>query len=217
MSTYITLTSPQIENRETRWDDVISSLNGSKGNFIVTSDNGAEGSDPMAIALMRAWFPFSGYNRDLDTLGERGSYVYIGPEFANAASSPGDWFKFTAGEGGLRVPLIVAVPGMKSSRVDRGLSYATDVTATIYDYANSAPIAPGEMSGRSLRPVLEGRVEAIRNEKDTVGLEAAGHSALFQGDYKLTRIYPPHGDKKWRLYDIAVDPGETNLQPPQRD
>ena len=28
----------QIENRETRWDAVISSLNGSKGNFIVTSD-----------------------------------------------------------------------------------------------------------------------------------------------------------------------------------
>jgi arylsulfatase/uncharacterized sulfatase len=53
-------------------------------------------------------------------------------------------------------------------------------------------------------------IEAIRHEKDTVGLEAAGHSALFQGDYKLTRIYPPHGDKKWRLYDIAIDPGETN-------
>jgi arylsulfatase/uncharacterized sulfatase len=204
--------------------------------IIVTSDNGAEGSDPLALALMRAWLPFSGYDRNLDTLGERGSYVFIGPEFANAAAAPGAWFKFTSAEGGLRVPLIVSAPGMDSTRVEHGLAYITDIPATIYDYATSrastasAPPSaqasaranphelvpdlngmpsPTHMTGRSLRPVLEGTASAIRSPSDIVGMEAAGHSALFQGDYKLTRIYPPRGDKKWRLYDIQTDPGET--------
>lgn len=177
--------------------------------FIVTSDNGAEGSDPLESAIMKIWFPFSGYNRHLDRLGERGSYVFIGPEFANAASAPGPWFKFTAAEGGLRVPLIMTQPGMTGQRVERGLSYVTDVAATIYDFASSAPAAPGEMTGRSLRPILDTETHTVRNKNDIIGLEAAGHGALFQGDYKLTRINPPLGDRKWRLYDISVDPGET--------
>jgi arylsulfatase/uncharacterized sulfatase len=65
------------------------------------------------------------------------------------------------------------------------------------------------MTGLSLRPVLEDMSPAIRLPSDVVGLEAAGHSALFQGRSKLTRIDPPHGDKKWRLYDLLADPGET--------
>ena len=68
--------------------------------FIVTSDNGPEGTDPFALAPMRWWLPTSGYTRDVATLGERGSYNYIGPEFANAAAAPGAWFKFTSAEGG---------------------------------------------------------------------------------------------------------------------
>jgi arylsulfatase A-like enzyme len=178
--------------------------------FIVTSDNGAEGSDPLASRIMRMWLPRSGYNRDLETLGERGSYVFIGPEFANAASAPGAWFKFTSAEGGLRVPLIMTMPGMKSRRVEHGLSYVTDIAATIFDFAASGPPAPGEMTGRSLRPVLDGATHAVYAENDIIGQEAAGHSALFRGDYKITRVNPPHGDRQWRLYELATDPGETH-------
>jgi arylsulfatase A-like enzyme len=178
--------------------------------FIVTSDNGAEGSDPLALGLMRMWLPVSGYNRNLETLGERGSYVYIGPEFANAASSPGAWFKFTSAEGGLRVPLIMTIPGMKGPRVEHGLSYVTDITATILDFAAASPPAPGEMMGRSLRPILDGETHMVYGEDDVIGQEAAGHSALFQGHYKITRINPPIGDRQWRLYDLSIDPGETH-------
>lgn len=177
--------------------------------FIVTSDNGAEGSDPMALGAMRLWLPSSGYTREVENLGERGSYSYIGPEFANAASSPGAWFKFNSTEGGLRVPLIVATPGSSAGRVAQGLSYVTDITATIFDFANSAPPAAGEMAGRSLRPILEGEAQTVYGENDVIGQEAAGHAALFQGDYKITRVNPPQGDRQWRLYDLSVDPGET--------
>ena len=42
-----------------------------------------------------------------------------------------------------------------------------------------------------------------------VGMEAAGQAALFKGQFKITRNNPPFGDGAWRLYDLAVDPGET--------
>jgi arylsulfatase/uncharacterized sulfatase len=187
--------------------------------FIVTSDNGAEGTDPLSLWVMRWWLPTSGYTRDIETLGERGSYNFIGPEFANAASAPGAWFKFTSAEGGLRVPLIISAPGTQGGRIADGLGYVTDVPATIYDFARSAPPGPGMMSGRSLRPILEDEADAVYGKKDGVGLEAAGHSAFFQDGYKITRINPPHGDRKWRLYDLSIDLGETNdlsLDQPER-
>ena len=40
-------------------------------------------------------------------------------------------------------------------------------------------------------------------------MEAAGHSALFKGDYKITRNARPLGDFQWRLYNLKKDPGET--------
>jgi arylsulfatase A-like enzyme len=110
----------------------------------------------------------------------------------------------------LRVPLIMSMPGMHGRRVEHGLTYVTDVAATIYDFASSIPSPPGELAGRSLRPILAGETHAVRGERDVIGQEAAGHSALFQGDYKLTRINPPIGDRQWRLYDLSVDPGETD-------
>lgn len=71
---------------------------------------------------MGLWLPTSGYSRELETLGERGGYSFIGLEFANAASSPGALFKFNSTEGGFRVPLIVTAPGMEKSRVEHGLA-----------------------------------------------------------------------------------------------
>ena len=40
--------------------------------------------------------------------------------------------------------------------------------------------------------------------------ELTGHAAFFQGDYKLVRNDAPLGDGRWRLYNIAIDPGEVN-------
>jgi arylsulfatase/uncharacterized sulfatase len=40
-------------------------------------------------------------------------------------------------------------------------------------------------------------------------VEVSGNSALYLGDYKITRSVPPVGDGRWRLYNLARDPGET--------
>ena len=78
--------------------------------FIFTSDNGAEGSgaqNPSDIATQRM-IASLGYTSDYETLGQRGSFNSISPGFTSAAVSPLAYYKFYAGEGGLRVPLIIS-------------------------------------------------------------------------------------------------------------
>ncbi|MDO8838060.1 MAG: arylsulfatase [Parvibaculum sp.] len=183
--------------------------------FIVLSDNGPEPGDPLATPGFRQWLWWSGYNRDIETLGEKGSYVFIGPEFASAAASPGAFFKFQAGEGGLRVPLIFAGRGVARAGTTDAFSYITDIAPTILELAGVAATPEFEgtavqaMTGRSLAPLLRGAATRVYGETDAVGIEAAGNAALFRGDYKLVRNAKPYGDGQWYLYNLARDPGET--------
>jgi arylsulfatase A-like enzyme len=72
------------------------------------------------------------------------------------------------------------------------------------------PVLP--ITGNNLVQLLDGTLDRVYGPDEAVGYELTGHAALFQGDYKLVRNMPPRGDGQWRLYNIAIDPGEvTNL------
>ncbi|MGP1352304.1 MAG: arylsulfatase [Parasphingopyxis sp.] len=174
--------------------------------FIVTSDNGPEGNSPGGNAIMQAWMWMVGYSTDIDTMGERGSFGYIGPEWASANASPHSLFKFYANEGGTRVPLIVAGPGVAEGAMADQLSLISDIPATI---AALADADGGGMTGRSLMPALTGEESAIYGPDDSFGIETAGRMAFYRGRYKIVRNGPPLGDNVWRLYDLEADPGET--------
>jgi arylsulfatase A-like enzyme len=178
--------------------------------FVITSDNGPEAGDPVAPPL-DTWLRWQGYNWDLETLGERGSYVAIGPEWAQAAAGPSNLFKFHAGDGGLRVPLILSGPGVPEARRVDAFTVMTDVTPTLLEMAGVEPDVPGTvpMSGRSLGPLLTGEAQRVYAPNDVVGFETSGQAALYRGDFKLVRNMPPHGDGIWRLFDLSSDPGET--------
>ena len=187
--------------------------------FIFTSDNGAEASGPddpgrFPNSVMVA---NSGYHNDYERLGLRGSYNSIGPSFASAAASPLAFYKFYTGEGGMRVPLIIAGDGLSQApATTHAFAWATDITPTILSMAGVArpgprfggrPVLP--ISGRDLSPLLNGSTDRVYDEDDVVGYELTGHAALFRGDYKLVRIEPPRGDGEWHLYNIVKDPGEV--------
>ena len=179
--------------------------------FIVTSDNGPEPSDPLAISGMQTWMSFNGYNHRLDNLGEKGSMVAIGPEWASASASPLNMFKFYTAEGGIRVPLIIAGPEIAEQIWQPAMTMVTDIAPTVLDYLN-IPDQQADgiaITGRSMMPLLKGSASAIYAEDEAIGMEVSGNSALIKGDYKLTRNSPPHGDNIWRLYNLAVDPGEV--------
>src|SRR5690606_3840670 len=178
--------------------------------------NGPEPNDPVSNPGFSQWLWWEGYRRDIETLGEKGSYAFIGPEFASAAASPGSFFKLYAGEGGLRVPFIVAGNGIPARGHVSQFSFITDIAPTILDLAGVSPVAKFDgrtvkpMTGRSLLPLLSGASNQHYGAGDAVGLEAAGNAALFRGDHKLVRNMPPYGDGNWYLYNIATDPGETH-------
>jgi arylsulfatase/uncharacterized sulfatase len=178
--------------------------------FVVTSDNGPEPSDPVHQRGMGLWMRLNGYSWRLEGLGGPGSLNYVGPEWAEALAAPGRRYKFYVSEGGIRAPLIVSGPGVAAGRRIGGLTFVTDVTPTLADFAGARP-TPGApaMDGMSLRPLLEGGTEAVRGPDSPLGIEVSGNAALYRGDYKIVRDMPPLGDGRWRLYDLVRDPGET--------
>jgi arylsulfatase/uncharacterized sulfatase len=158
---------------------------------------------------MPIWMRLNGYSWTLEGLGGPGSLGFIGPEWAAAVSSPGRLFKFYASEGGLRVPFVIAGPGVNPGTGIATPSFVTDVTPTLLDLAGVAAQGGVEMTGRTLRPVMDGQVPRAYPIDVPVGIEVSGNAALFKGDWKLVRNMPPFGDGEWKLHELALDPGET--------
>ncbi|MEC8620757.1 MAG: sulfatase-like hydrolase/transferase, partial [Pseudomonadota bacterium] len=190
--------------------------------FIFLSDNGAEGSivtrhqapDSNApVAPFQLWMRLANYNSDAQTLGERDSYHDIGPAWASAAVGPLSWYKFFAGEGGLRVPLVisgahagVSVVSQDVGSVSPALSWATDIVPTILGLAGVA--APDELEGKSLLPLLRSNAQTVRGDEDGFGYELGGNKAWFQGDHKLVfNRFANMG--KWQLFNLENDPTES--------
>lgn len=184
--------------------------------FVVTSDNGPEFNDIAQATAIDLWYLTSGYHKDIEGMGERGSLVSIGPEWALAAASPSDKFKFYTTAGGIRVPLIMMGPSLQQGQTTDAFSLVTDITPTILDVLNIhlPPVQPNEhivaMTGRSLKPILHGQANAVYAPDEAIGMEVGGNEALFKGAYKISRNLPPHGDGVWRMYDLSIDPGETH-------
>lgn len=87
--------------------------------------------------------------------------------------------KATLYDGGTRVPLLIRWPGVaRPGHVSQALVSLTDLAPTILDAAGLT--APADMTGRSLRPLLDGRPGAA--EPDTVFLERERHANVRAGD-----------------------------------
>ena len=90
-------------------------------------------------------------------------------------------------------------------------SIMPDLMPTLLDMVDANTPAPDArpLTGRSLRPVLDGARSEAYGEDDVYGIEVAGNVGLYRGRYKLTRSLPPMGDGEWRVFDLETDPGET--------
>lgn len=183
--------------------------------FVFMSDNGAEASDPYALAVGRWWLD-QHYNRDIDRLGSKGAYSIIGPNWASAATAPLSTYKFFAGEGGIRVPLIISGVPTQANSIKHSLTHVSDVVPTLLDLAGvqhpgtsykGQTIYP--LTGHSLMPVIKGAATRVRGPDEILGYELSGNRAVFKGDYKLLSNLAPVGDGQWHLYNIVKDPGET--------
>ena len=173
------------------------------------SDNGADNNE---IEKVFPDYIQKNFNTDIETLGEKGSYANYGPSWANVSMTPLSWYKGSASEGGMRSPLIVHFPKrFPQGIVSHSFSYISDITPTILELAGLTQATDKSkiaIMGVSQVPVLSGKSSTVYSENDAIGYELAGSAALFKGDYKLVRNFPPFGDKQWRLFDIKNDPAE---------
>jgi arylsulfatase A-like enzyme len=177
--------------------------------FVFVSDNGAEATNPEANR-------FTTFNAHLQydmapgRQGQPGTLTYIGASWASAASSPLRGYKFSAWEGGVRVPFIVTLPPalqQARGRVAPAVAHAVDLAPTLLDLASVTGRAG--LEGRSLLPALADPAATIHPEAEAIGYELSGNAVLYQGPWKLVKNLPPYGDGRWHLFDIMADPGET--------
>jgi arylsulfatase/uncharacterized sulfatase len=149
-----------------------------------------------------------GFDTSYENLGQRRSVTAVGPEWASVLSSPFDLYKFYGSEGGLRVPLVIAGPGIAASGVEHAPVHVADLAPTMLEAAG-VPYDPAQFYGQSVLPMLSGASETTYADNESFAIEVSGNAALYRGKWKITRNTPPLGDNQWRLYDISVDPGET--------
>jgi arylsulfatase A-like enzyme len=198
--------------------------------IVFLSDNGAEGHylkwglDPLV-----PWAA-SCCDNSLDNMGAADSYLMLGPSWARVAMAPFRMFKGFTSEGGIRVPAFVHFPArFDGGRNSNALLHVTDIVPTVLEVAGVA--APnGQFGGRpieaiqgkSVLPLLEGRVEEARGEDDYLGWEVFGKRAIRQGDWKIVWEAPftswwdseslGISRNRWQLYNLAQDPAELRDQ-----
>jgi arylsulfatase len=155
------------------------------------------------------------FDTSVENIGHPRSNYSYGIGFASSSGGPLDKFKMTVGEGGIRVPFLIAGPGIKGARRIDSFAYATDVMPTLLDLAgieyptvfNGRNIEP--MSGRSMIGLLNGGKDTIYSSDEFVGGEMGGGKWMRQGDLKAVMVPKPYGTGEWQLFNVANDPGEA--------
>jgi arylsulfatase len=157
----------------------------------------------------------SQFDESFENIGKKGSNYAYGTGFASGSSGPLTRFKMTVGEGGIRVPFLIAGPGIDSGRQSDAFAYVWDIMPTILEIAgaeypaefNGQPVE--QLRGRSFLGLLNGDADSIYSEDDFIGGEMNGGRWMRQGNYKATMIPRPYGEGIWQLFDVETDPGET--------
>ncbi|MDB5014484.1 MAG: sulfatase, partial [Daejeonella sp.] len=171
--------------------------------IVFISDNGAQGGY-VNTAKRKA-------QRNSGPIGTAGSYDYQEQSWAYVSNTPFRSYKAMAYEGGISAPFIAWYPkGIKANSIAQGTAHLIDLAPTFYELAGAKypSVYQGNtinpLAGKSLTNVLfEGK---DLNRETPLFWERAGNRAVRKGNWKLVSIYP---DKKWQLFDLASDRGET--------
>jgi arylsulfatase A-like enzyme len=192
--------------------------------FIVFGDNGAEGTDLFKMIAGTPGtrdFLFAANNwsqTDPNAWGDPGSFVGYGPMWAQVSMTPFSQYKGWLAEGGIRNALIVSGPVVKRPQgsLNHGVMHVADLMPTLLEVAGASYPKTNQgrelppLIGKSWMPMLSGKVDSIRTDKDYLAWEVFGNRAVRQGDWKLRWQFKPYGKGEWELFNLAADPAERN-------
>ena len=159
---------------------------------MVFSDNGASAVDVRTRNLHE-----SGVQ-----VGERGSYLSYGPDWAAVSNAPFYQHKGSTFEGGVRSPLVVYWPdGVRRHGLDRDSILAvTDIYPTVLSIAGVE--APDDIVGEDFSESLR----AAPHKRDTpIFWEHMGWRGVREDEWKA--VFSPQ-ERTWRLFNLKSDPIE---------
>ena len=195
--------------------------------IFLMADNGPEGHH-----LHRGWEPLAKWmaeccDNSLANMGHADSYIWYGPNWGAAGSTPRRMYKGFTSQGGVNAPAFAHFPKRFSGgRVTQAITHVMDVMPTILAVTGVAnpdtrfrdrDVLP--MAGESMLTMLEGTTDAVHGPEYAMGWELLAKRGLRQGDWKI--IYEPFHELRepwpkgiktntWQLYNLAEDPGERH-------
>lgn len=185
--------------------------------IIFLSDNGAEGNDPRVILENRVWIP-QNFDNSIENMGNFDSHISYGPKWAEVSASPYKGYKGFTSEGGIKSPAFITYKGFKRQKsINDVLLSVMDIAPTILEIANIKH--PGDrykgrqvypIKGKSMINFLMNKKNYIHSKNHVMGWELFNRIAIRHDNWKLVFIEPPHGNRKWSLYDLNQDPLEQN-------
>lgn len=188
--------------------------------IVFQSDNGPESSRGNQAA---------GYDNSTANVGRYGSYVYVGPRWAEVSAAPFRAWKSYPTEAGHSVPTIVRLPGQSRQQpAVRALTGIQDLLPTFLDAAgvpNPGSAYKGQpknpITGVSLLPLLTGRTAQARQPGEVMANEQANRRYLRKDNWKITYFEQPLGKGDWELFDLSNDRAEqidlSGSQPAKRN
>jgi choline-sulfatase len=150
----------------------------------------------------------------LEAMGELdNTYVIYTADHGMAIGRHGLQGKQNLYEHTWRVPFIVKGPGIKPGTRATGNIYLLDVLSTLCDLVSIGP--PKSSEGKSFKPVLEGKEDAVRDVLygACCGGAKPGMRCVKKGDWKLIRYESnKSGAKETQLFNLAENPDELLAQ-----
>lgn len=184
--------------------------------ILFLSDNGSNPWDNSMYPGNGDGVYLSQFDNRLENIGNPTSHSAYGIGWASAGSGPLDYFKMTAGEGGIRTPLIISGPNVRKDEIHRNFVYVTDIMPTLLEMAGVEHPNTYEgnkvldMRGKSFSKVLAGEEKSIYTKSEYIAGEMQNGKWIRKGDFKAVFIPKPYGLNQWKLYNLSVDPGETS-------
>jgi arylsulfatase A-like enzyme len=122
-------------------------------------------------------------------------------------------------EGGLRVPFMVAGPGIENNRISHTPVTGLDLLPTFADLGGFIEKFPPEIDGGSLKALLlDSKITQVNRSREALFFHQASHrpprSAVRLGDYKLIKYWEKEGKYKGtpkvELFDLSKDLEEAS-------
>ncbi len=135
------------------------------------------------------------------------------------SNTPHSGVKSTMFNGGMKSPFVIKEPHAANTPeldIVKEFVHVSDMTPTFLEYVNTTH--PGSeykgkqvspMMGKSIKPLLEGKVEKIHMDDEIISAEMFGNRAVFMGDWKARYNIFPIGDGQWKLFNIKQDMREA--------